>query len=104
MSSVSPFSRGPVKELVTGPCISQPGVPPVPLEILARLNRLWHRSWLGALFKDTRDVAFSVKHGNDLERRGFRKVDNRVVGIARDRPETHGARCQVGPKVTGYDW
>ena len=50
--------------------------------------------------KNALDVPFSMKDGDDLERDGVVAVDDHVVTIPSDRPETNGAGCQVGAEMT----
>ena len=45
------------------------------------------------------DVPLAVKHAQDLERAGFRMVDNDVVGVTRQGPEPNWQLCEIGPDV-----
>src|SRR5260370_23670526 len=55
---------------------------------------------LSPIFKNALDVSFTMQHRENLKRGGFVPVNNRVVRIAPERPETDGPCCKIRPTMT----
>jgi hypothetical protein len=64
------------------------------------LCRQFPETGSAALSKDAFDVSFPVQHSDNLEWRGFGSVDDGVVRIAGQRPETQGASCKIRSGMT----